>query len=504
MTVAAVWLACAPSRDAHATVLARGPYLEHLRSDTVTIIWSTDVPAGCSVSFGRSGAPPSVVATATGTRCSVDITGLLPGTEYAYVAMADGTPLMDAALFHTADPTAPFTAVFVGDTGEAGPAEVAIRDRMTAVGPDVIVHTGDMAYPTGTEAEYDAVFFAPYEDLIRHLVFWPCLGNHDYAADAGQPWRDVFETNDYYSFDYGAAHVVVLDSNEDLAPGSVQAEFADTDLTATSATWKIVVFHHTIYSSGITHGSNLAVRADVVPIVDRHAVDAVFMGHEHNYERTWPLRAGQVTASGAGTVYVTTGGGGAELYPLGPLQPFTAYAESVAHFVRVAIDGASLHADMMDASGFVHDSFAIEKPAPASTTTVPSTTTTIPLAASCEPADCDDDDECTVDTCAADGTCGHTAIDLALVRQAVDGASTAARCDAGDAGALRRAVRPLARIDRARNADARVRRLIVRLRRVARRAARRRLSPTCAATVQRALGVAEDRATCWMRAHGGE
>jgi len=368
LAVAAVWLASMP-RDAHGVALTRGPYLAHLRRDGVTIVWNTDVPAGCSVSFGPPGALPSVVATGAGTRCSIDVRGLLPATEYAYVARADGAALTDPARFHTADPAAPLIALFVGDTGEAGPAELAIRDRMTAVGPDLIVHTGDMAYPTGTEAAYDAVFFAPYRDLVRQLVFWPCLGNHDYAADAGQPWRDVFETENYYSFDHGAAHVVVLDSDEDLAPGSAQAEFADADLAAASATWKIVVFHHTIYSSGTEHGSDLAVRADVVPIVDRHAVDAVFMGHEHNYERTWPLRGDQVTAPGAGTVYVTTGGGGAELYPLGPLQPFTAYAESVSHFVRVRIDGASLHAEMIDASGNVHDSFVIEKPAPASTTT---------------------------------------------------------------------------------------------------------------------------------------
>ena len=49
MTVAAVCLACVPPRDAHAVVLTRGPYLERLGSDAVTIVWNTDVPAGCSV-----------------------------------------------------------------------------------------------------------------------------------------------------------------------------------------------------------------------------------------------------------------------------------------------------------------------------------------------------------------------------------------------------------------------------------------------------------------------
>ena len=39
--------------DAHALALARGPYLQHLGADAVTIAWNTDVPAACSVVVGH-------------------------------------------------------------------------------------------------------------------------------------------------------------------------------------------------------------------------------------------------------------------------------------------------------------------------------------------------------------------------------------------------------------------------------------------------------------------
>src|SRR4029077_8700527 len=142
---------------------------------------------------------------------------------------------------------------------------------------------------------------------------------------------------DYYSFDAGNAHFVVLETNDPMAPGGAQATFLDQDLTASQAWWKIVVFHHTIYSSGTHHGSALTIRANVVPLLDKHHVDLVLMGHEHNYERTHPMLGDQVVGEGQGTLYLTTGGGGADLSPVGT-SDFTAYSESALHFVRVTVD----------------------------------------------------------------------------------------------------------------------------------------------------------------------
>jgi len=97
-----------------------------------------------------------------------------------------------------------------------------------------------------------------------------------------------------------------------------------------------VAFHDTIYSSG-SHGSDLTVRANLVPLFDKYGVDMVFMGDDHDYERTKPQRNNVVVQPGAGTVYVTTGGGGDQLRPVGS-STFTAYAESAFHFTRVTVN----------------------------------------------------------------------------------------------------------------------------------------------------------------------
>jgi hypothetical protein len=230
-----------------------------------------------------------------------------------------------------------------------------------------MVHTGDMIYDAGAAADFDPKLFAPYEELLRRLVLWPCLGNHDVRTSRGAPWRAAFWTpannpadnEGYYSFDQGNAHIVMLDSNTSLAPGSAQYTFLDTDLAATTRPWKFVAFHHSIYSSG-EHGGDLELREQLVPLFDRHGVDVVFMGHDHQYERTLPLRDYQVVAPGAGTVYVTTGGGGREIRSVDG-GTVTAYAESAFHFTRVDVDGGRLLLQMIREDGAVRDAVTLVK-----------------------------------------------------------------------------------------------------------------------------------------------
>src|SRR5206468_12763019 len=364
---------------AAAATLTRGPYLQLLTTHSVTIVWNTDAPAACALTIHPlADGATTLIAGGTDTVCAIPVDGLLPGAQYGYTPSADRTALAAESVFRTDDPsTTSFAFIAVGDSGSATSSQFAVRDRMVATPVDFLLHTGDMIYDTGAAVDFDPKFFAPYRDLIRSLMFWPCLGNHDWETAIGQPWRDAFYTpannpagsENYYSFDFGNAHFVVLNSNGNTGPGSVQYMFLDSELAASTAVWKFVVFHHTIYSSGTTHGSDLGIRTDLVPLFDAHGVDIVFMGHEHNYERTKPLRgclsdpcAGdQIVESGAGTVYMTTGGGGKELYPLGPLSSFTAYAESVHNFTRVVVDGESLFEQMIGEDGVVRGSLTLVK-----------------------------------------------------------------------------------------------------------------------------------------------
>src|SRR5439155_130516 len=163
--------------------------LQLLTSHSVTVAWNTDVSSACSLTIRALDGPAATIAGDTGTMCAIAVDGLVPVGRYAYVPNADGVPLGTESVFHADDPSAPFTMLVFGDSGVPGPGQTAVRDRMLATPADVIVHTGDMIYPDGAASDFDPAFFAPYADLIRQLVLWPCLGNHDFAAAAGQPGR---------------------------------------------------------------------------------------------------------------------------------------------------------------------------------------------------------------------------------------------------------------------------------------------------------------------------
>jgi len=368
LAIAAVILAVvAAASPALAASITRGPYLQLLTTQSVTIVWNTDAPAACSLAIGPVGGSGVIIGGPTGTVCAIPVTGLSPGTSYSYTPLADSLPLAAESVFTTDDPRAPFSFLVVGDSGCGCGPQYAVRDTMAKIPEDFILHTGDMIYETGDPADFNPEFFVPYAPLIRQLVFWPVLGNHDVETSAGAPWRDAFytpannpaATENYFSFDFGNAHVVVVDSNQSTSPGSPQYVFLDHELAASTAVWKFVAFHHTIYSSG-AHGSNLAIQANLVPLFDKHAVDIVFMGHDHDYERTKPLRANQVVAPGSGTVYITTGGGGRELRPVG-VSSFTASSESIHHVTRVAVNGGTLLEQMVRPDGSIGDTMTLVK-----------------------------------------------------------------------------------------------------------------------------------------------
>jgi hypothetical protein len=486
----------ATATPAAAVELGRGPYLQLLTTHSVTVVWNTDVAAACSLTIRPVDGATTTVAGKTGTVCEIPVDGLSPGTEYAYTPQADGGPLGPESIFRTDDPARPFTFLVIGDSGSGDANQLAVRDRMLTLPADLLLHTGDMVYDAGAASDFDPKFFTPYRDLIRRLVFWPCRGNRDVKTDGGQPWRDAFGTpannpagsEDYYSFDYGNAHFVVLDSNQSTDPASPQYAFADQDLGASGALWKIVVFHHTIYSGGV-HGPDLTVRANLLPLIDRYSVDLVLMGQDHDYERTLPLRAGQVVPPGQGTIYITTSGGGGELRPVTPTG-LTAYAEEAFHVTRVAVDGGTLTAQMVRVDGEVRDSVTLMKNGPSPKCRMDT--------------DCDDRSPCTLDRCAADG-CHHTPLGFDAVETAIDATFAPDACVAESVPAtidrrLERADRLVTRAAHTKDpqrADGLMTNAARRLAKVVGLSAQQdRLSSACATALAAAASDAASRAEC--------
>jgi uncharacterized repeat protein (TIGR01451 family) len=129
------------------------------------------------------------------------------------------------------------------------------------------------------------------------------------AVDTGTSTKRQIDHMSNYSFDYGNAHFVFLDANphlfDNLLPGGppvnaqafpfpsypgVLKDWLINDLDKSHQLWKIAVFHQPSFSSGNATISNDQMRT-IAKFLEDHGVNMVFNGHEHNYQRSLPIRA---------------------------------------------------------------------------------------------------------------------------------------------------------------------------------------------------------------------
>ncbi len=367
-----------PKEDNGVPHVSRGPQLAQVGLTSILIAWLSSQASAGAVEYGLDTSYGTRLDSASaGTEHSVRLEGLLAGTQYHYRVLLDGSPASEGHVFRTqpADPDASFRIVVFGDTGSGSARQASVASRVLAAVPALVLISGDVVYDDGAPRELDPHYFVPFAGLIDRIPFYPALGNHDVRTRKGAPLlgalylpvNDADGTERFFSFDYANAHLAALDSNDDLVPGSVQWRWLDSDLTRSRARWKIVYFHHPPYSSS-RHGSSLGLRRSLTPIFDQHHVDLVFSGHDHNYERTFPMLGEQVVGAGEepnysdppGTIFVVTGGGGRSLYRSGR-SDFTAFSASAYHIVQIDIEGSSLLLRAIHVDGTLLDEVRITK-----------------------------------------------------------------------------------------------------------------------------------------------
>lgn len=164
-----------------------------------------------------------------------------------------------------------------------------------------IQNAGDHVEAGKNESQYDAYLSNYQGSVVYSTPFANAVGNHDYAGTA---YNDHFNLpnvsnlgssgqgnaqGDYY-YIYNNALMLVLNSNNRST--AEHEEFIKNTLAKTKDNqdikWKIVVFHHSIYSSA-SHASDndiLARRDTLAPMVSQNGIDLVLMGHDHVYTRS--------------------------------------------------------------------------------------------------------------------------------------------------------------------------------------------------------------------------
>jgi uncharacterized protein (TIGR03437 family) len=351
---------------------ARYPYLQNMRPDGVTIVWTTPDTAVGTVRYSANQNLSSTVtatveeipSSVTGLgisyyRYQAELTGLSPGTQYFYQVLMDGqnlTPANDLR-FRTAG-AGPFMFLAFGDSGTGSPEQAQLAQLMFQENPALVLHVGDIAYPDGTFGQFLSNYLSVYSPLMRRAPFFPVPGNHDYFTKFAAPYLSLHapptqevpaaDRGRYYSFDWDNVHFVALDTNTPFLNATRgnggMLDWLDNDLKKTRRLWRVVYFHHPVNPTSGEHEddeTSALVRQYIEPILDRNGVQLVLSGHDHNYQRDEPRRGGLFVEPGAGTVNIITGGGGAPLYTVTP-HIGVADAETAFHYLRGEVQGPSL------------------------------------------------------------------------------------------------------------------------------------------------------------------
>jgi predicted phosphodiesterase len=301
--------------------------------------------------------------------------GLEPDSHYPYeIVRKNGAVVAKGQL-----PTAPirgepFRILAFGDSGRGGPQQYELARRMAETNPQVIVHVGDVVYDKGEAKDYPAKFYAPYAPLLNHVPFYPTLGNHDWDETKGGPYFANFvlpangpegtipEQN--YWFDFGDVRFVCIDSNQSFADLRAKvAPWADRVLADAGDRWKILFYHHAVYTSG-KYAPAGKIRQLFVPLCDKYHVALALQGHNHMYERTYPIREDAVVEPGEGTIYLTTGAGGAELYQIRePVPDYLFIQENRKHsYTLIDVTPQQFAVQQVGIDGAIIDTFDIPRP----------------------------------------------------------------------------------------------------------------------------------------------
>ena len=340
-------------------------------------------PSGSNVEYGIDSGDLSQTATGDNdmyqwTTCvhTVKLTELSPNTTYYYRA-GGGNEWSDVFSFNTLeeDPET-ITIGALADHGTSSNAQET-TNNMANDEFDLVIHPGDISYANNAGAGNgwgDNTVWDEYQNQIETVASkYPHMyapGNHEEDDD---PYGfDAYETRFYnpgpnsfwYSFDYEFIHFVSISSEHDYDPGSTQHSWLQGDLenannNRENVPWIVFFAHRPMYSSngdGDGHGSEIEFREAMEPLLFQYQVDLAMYGHDHHYERTYPVFEEGVFSVNSGNmsdayykpgapIHIVAGNSGRSIYDglEDPKPNWSAYRELSYGYTKFDVTKNSLH-----------------------------------------------------------------------------------------------------------------------------------------------------------------
>ena len=254
------------------------------------------------------------------------VENLLPNSNYEY-RIVDGEQATDFFALKTSDKK--FKAIIFPDSQSAdynvwgNVAKIAFEKNPDA---NFFVNVGDIV-DNGEDSSQWRAWFNQISAQMKILPFAPVMGNHEtynrnWKVREPVAYLNYFAVPDngfenfsrrFYSFDFGEAHFVILDSQWDELGKEiieVQKNWLREDISQTTKTWKIAFIHKDVLQYRINGRPERQegfsdVGENFMPLFEELNFDAVFTAHLHTYRNRGKLKNFQ--ADDTGTLYILTG-----------------------------------------------------------------------------------------------------------------------------------------------------------------------------------------------------
>jgi len=313
------------------------------------------------------------------------MTDLIPGEEVTY-RVGSGDSWSDEYTFTPIDPNLKhFEWISIADHGDSSEgmdvSEAIISDSEARL----VTISGDISYADGEQSAWDD-WFNVQQDSMTVIPWITGVGNHENEPGYGfTPYEHRFDSDGqiesevfWYSRIIPGVHMIFMSTEHDYEPGSVQYSWLEQELQSVdrSKTPFVIVYGHSpMYSSNSYHGSEVELRTAVEQLYVDHGVDFVIAGHDHFYERTWPVSAEVVMDTGNGfdrfargeaPIHLVIGMAGRSAYEdLDEPQPeWSAYRENNTYgWTRWVYDGDAREISMVfyRLDGSIGDEFTLQE-----------------------------------------------------------------------------------------------------------------------------------------------
>lgn len=214
---------------------------------------------------------------------------------------------------------------------------------------DFFIHTGDIVADGRIQSQWDN-YFDDIELLSQKILGYFIEGNHE-KLDGNMYENIVLPSNGinsfYYSFNIGPVNFIGLNTERDRIG---QTSWLETELQKAdqdnNTLWKCVYMHQPIFSSMLNREDLNDVVPEWCPLFEQYNVDLVFAGHNHYYERSFPMNQFKSFDSSnsyefenpSNPMYMITGGAGAPLYELTTSPDYAPFYNNSYHFIIIDIN----------------------------------------------------------------------------------------------------------------------------------------------------------------------